>query len=51
MKDKSGQPDKDVPESSTTLKTAGPGGEITAGLCTNILNLGLKTVKYIFLPL
>ncbi|XP_031249572.1 dynamin-2A-like isoform X1 [Pistacia vera] len=31
MKDKSGQPDKDVTESSTTLKTAGPGGEITAG--------------------
>ncbi|XP_044462733.1 dynamin-2A-like isoform X2 [Mangifera indica] len=29
MKDKSGQPDKDVPE--TILKTAGPSGEITAG--------------------
>lgn len=32
MKDKSSPQDKDVQEGST-LKTAGPGGEITAGLC------------------
>lgn len=31
MKEKSGQQDKDVQEGSA-LKTAGPGGEITAGL-------------------
>lgn len=31
MKEKSGQQDKDVQEGSV-LKTAGPGGEITAGL-------------------
>ena len=33
MRDKSAQRDKDVPE-EPTLKTAGPGGEITAGLFT-----------------
>ncbi|MCL7023439.1 hypothetical protein MKW94_020493 [Papaver nudicaule] len=31
MKDKSGQPEKDAPEGSSALKTAGPDGEITAG--------------------
>jgi len=31
MKDKPGQQDKDVPE-GPVLKTAGPEGEITAGL-------------------
>lgn len=38
MKDKSAQQDKDVPE-EPTLKTAGPGGEITAGLFIVFLKL------------
>lgn len=32
LKDKSGQPEKDAQE-VPALKTAGPDGEITAGLC------------------
>lgn len=38
MKDKSAQQEKDVPE-EPTLKTAGPGGEITAGLFIVFLKL------------
>lgn len=37
MKDKAGQAEKEANESSA-LKTAGPEGEITAGLCENCLH-------------
>lgn len=37
MKEKSGQSEKEANESSA-LKTAGPEGEITAGLCENCLH-------------
>jgi hypothetical protein len=46
MKDKSSQQEKDVQEGSA-LKTAGPGGEITAGLSIISLNtviVGLKSL-------
>jgi hypothetical protein len=46
MKDKSSQQEKDVQEGSA-LKTAGPGGEITAGLSIislNIVIVGLKSL-------
>lgn len=36
MKDKSSQQDKDTKEGSA-LQTAGPGGEITAGLLTDLI--------------
>jgi dynamin GTPase len=36
MKEKSGQAEKEAQESSG-LKTAGPEGEITAGLCANCM--------------
>jgi hypothetical protein len=48
MKEKSSQQEKDVQEGSA-LKTAGPGGEITAGLSIislNIVIVGLKSVAF-----
>lgn len=41
MKEKSGQQEKDVQEGSA-LKTAGPGGEITAGMSI----ISLKNVTF-----
>lgn len=48
MKDKSSQQEKDVQEGSA-LKSAGPGGEITAGLSIislNIVIVGLKSLAF-----
>jgi len=45
MKDKSNQQDKDAQEGSA-LKTAGPGGEITAGVCTNLFTPIVLSKQY-----
>ena len=45
MKDKSNQQDTDAQEGSA-LKTAGPGGEITAGLYTNFFILIVMSKQY-----
>jgi len=45
LKEKSNQQDKDAPEGSA-LKTAGPGGEITAGLYFNLFILIILSKQY-----